>query len=70
MAAVDAQTYWMSAKIPTDQFLLFAFDGVPSSIERAVDGLRLRALACDELRLRIDDRSALRYPLWVRNSVG
>ena len=69
MAAVDAQTYWMSAKIPNDQFLLFAFDGVPSSIERAVDGLRLRALAlvCDELRLRIDDRSALRYPLWVRN---
>lgn len=24
MAAVDAQFYWMSAKVPNDQFLLYA----------------------------------------------
>lgn len=29
MAAVDAQFYWMSAKVPNDQFLLYAFDGEP-----------------------------------------
>jgi hypothetical protein len=70
MAAVDAQTYWMSAKIPNDQFLLFAFDGVPSNIGQAVDELRRRAQCCAELRLRVDDGCKLRYPRWVPGAVG
>ena len=36
MATVDAQTYWMSAKIPNDQFLLYGFAGVPSELEQAL----------------------------------
>ena len=36
LAAVDAQTYWMSAKIPNDQFLLYGFEGGPRiSIRRS-----------------------------------
>jgi len=30
MTAVDAQFYWMSAKVPSDEFLLYAFDGEPT----------------------------------------
>lgn len=69
MAPVDAQTYWMSAKIPNDQFLLFVFDGTPDSLDEAVDELKVRARGCDELRLRLRDDSALRYPRWVRGEV-
>ncbi len=29
LTAADAQVYWMSAKIPNDSFLLYAFDGDP-----------------------------------------
>jgi hypothetical protein len=44
MAAVDAQFYWMSAKIPNDEFLLYAFGGEPTATGRrrrccAVPGL-------------------------------
>ena len=35
MAAVDAQFYWMSAKIPNDEFLLYAFDGEPADLDAA-----------------------------------
>jgi hypothetical protein len=69
LSAVDAQTYWMSAKIPNDQFLLYAFDGVPSDVQRAVRVIRERALACPELRLRIRDRGFLMYPAWVVGEV-
>ncbi len=31
LAAVDAQTYWLSAKIPNDTLLLYGFDGVPTN---------------------------------------
>ncbi|MBZ4561560.1 DUF1298 domain-containing protein, partial [Mycobacterium avium subsp. hominissuis] len=43
MAAVDAQFYWMSAKIPNDEFLLYAFDGEPADYPAAADQLRRRA---------------------------
>ena len=55
MATVDAQTYWMSAKIPNDQFLLYGFAGVPSELEQALDVVRERARHCPELTLRIED---------------
>ena len=69
MATVDAQTYWMSAKIPNDAFLLYGFAGVPSDIQQALGEVRERARGCPELRLRVQDRSALTYPAWVPGEV-
>ncbi len=65
MTAVDAQFYWMSAKIPSDQFLLYAFDGEPTDFEKAVDEIRSRAQACRALTVRVEDGSPLTYPSWV-----
>ena len=70
LSAVDAQTYWMSAKIPNDSFLLYAFAGEVSEPDRALDAIRGRAWACPELRLRIEDRNPLRYPAWVTGHIG
>jgi hypothetical protein len=69
LSAVDAQTYWMSAKIPNDQFLLYAFAGVPSELEQALHVIRQRAVGSTELRLRIAERNALSYPAWVAAEV-
>lgn len=68
MTAVDAQMLWSSAKIPSDQFLLYAFDG-SADFGAAVDELRARAAACDELRLRVVDQGTWRYPRWERGAV-
>jgi len=69
MSAVDAQTWWMSAKIPNDQFLLYAFDGVPASLDGALRRIRDRVQSCGELRLRVRERGGLRYPQWVTADV-
>ncbi|WP_454561032.1 WS/DGAT domain-containing protein [Mycobacterium haemophilum] len=69
MAAVDAQFYWMSAKVPNDQFLLYAFDGQPARLDRAIDEVRRRARACPDLAMRLDDGSVLTYPRWVSAAV-
>ncbi|OBI81294.1 hypothetical protein A9X01_24225 [Mycobacterium asiaticum] len=65
MAAVDAQFYWMSAKVPSDQFLLYAFDGEPDDVDSAIDRVRDRARACADLSMRVADDCAARYPRWV-----
>ncbi|WP_343603022.1 WS/DGAT domain-containing protein [Mycobacterium sp.] len=65
MAAVDAQFYWMSAKVPSDQFLLYAFDGEPTDVRRAADEVAARAQACRHLTMRVEDGCALTYPRWV-----
>ncbi|OBK92922.1 DUF1298 domain-containing protein [Mycobacterium asiaticum] len=65
MAAVDAQFYWMSAKVPSDQFLLYAFDGEPDDLDSALDRVRGRARACADLSMRVADDCAARYPRWV-----
>jgi len=70
MAAVDAQMLWMSAKVPNDQFLLFAFDGSPARVPDAVDEMRRRAQSCSELGLRVVDDSAWRYPRWQTGPIG
>ena len=70
LAAVDAQTYWMSAKIPNDPFLLYGFAGVPANLEQAIDVIRGRADECAELRLRIRDGNVLTYPAWVSGEVN
>jgi hypothetical protein len=65
MTALDAQFYWMSAKVPNDEFLLYAFDGEPDALSRAVDEVRRRARACPELSIRVADGCVLTYPKWV-----
>ncbi|MCA4730729.1 DUF1298 domain-containing protein, partial [Mycobacterium avium subsp. hominissuis] len=70
MAAVDAQFYWMSAKIPNDEFLLYAFDGEPADYPAVADQLRRRADAEPALSIRVRDRGPLRYPHWVPAAVA
>ena len=70
MAAIDAQFYWMSAKVPNDEFLLYAFGGEPVDVGLAVEQVCRRARACPGLTVRVDDGSALSYPRWVPLSVG
>ncbi|MFZ3270790.1 MAG: DUF1298 domain-containing protein, partial [Mycobacterium sp.] len=59
MAAVDAQFYWMSAKVPNDEFIVYAFDGEPSDFEHAISEIRNRAEACPALTMRVEDGSRL-----------
>src|ERR1700758_5071842 len=70
MAAVDAQFYWMSAKIPNDEFLLYAFDGEPAELGQAIEQICRRADDCPELRMRVHDGSRMGYPQWVPAAVG
>lgn len=65
MTAIDAQFYWMSTKIPSDQFLLYAFAGVPADFDAAVADVLDRARASTDLTLRVEDTCRLRYPQWV-----
>ncbi|MGA9873756.1 MAG: WS/DGAT domain-containing protein [Rhodococcus sp. (in: high G+C Gram-positive bacteria)] len=66
----DAQTYWMSAKIPNDQFLLFCFDTDASADSVRAELLR-NASGVDELHLRITDtRWGLTFPRWDPMAVG
>ncbi len=62
MAAADAQLLWLSAKVPNDQFLLYAFDGVAT--EGGVAELVRRAEGCPELTLRVVQDRRWRYPRW------
>ena len=65
LTPVDAQMYWMSAKIPNDQFLLYGFAGVPANLDQAIGAIRARAGECPELCLRLHDDNVLTYPAWV-----
>ncbi|MEO6793271.1 MAG: DUF1298 domain-containing protein [Mycobacterium sp.] len=65
MAAIDAQFYWMSTKIPSDQFLLYAFAGVPADLDGAVAEVLDRARENPDLTMRVQDAGALGYPRWV-----
>ena len=69
MAAVDAQLFWLSAKVPNDQFLLYAFDGSPDDLDAAVGEVRGRAGGCSELGLRAVDDSRWRYPRWEPGTI-
>ncbi|WP_445166633.1 DUF1298 domain-containing protein [Mycolicibacterium sp. Dal123E01] len=70
MTAVDAQMFWMSAVVPSDQLVLYAFDGSPDALDGAIDEMRRRAQACSELRLRAADAGAWRYPRWCPGEVS
>ncbi|MFI2840548.1 WS/DGAT domain-containing protein [Mycolicibacterium sp. PDY-3] len=65
LTAVDAQMFWMSAKIPNDTFLLYAFDGVPADLDVAIDELIAQARNSVDLSRRVHDESRLLYPEWV-----
>lgn len=69
MAALDAQLFLLSAKIPNDQFLLYAFDGTPDDLASAAQELCCNAAACSELRLRVVDGHRWRYPRWERGEI-
>ena len=68
LTAVDARMFWLSRRLASDQFLLFAFDG-------AVDGpsvahsLLARAETVADLCVRVRETpAALDYPYWVPRS--
>ena len=69
LSAVDAQTYWMSAKIPNDTVLLYGFAGVPADPEAAIEEIAERARGCPDLTVRIEDGGPLTYPAWVHRDV-
>jgi hypothetical protein len=69
MAAHDAQMLMLSAKVPNDQFLLYAFDGTPRDLASALQELRNNAAACHELRLRVLDKHPWRYPRWEPDEI-
>lgn len=70
LTAVDAQTYWMSASVPSDQFLIYAFGQGTTDLDDALREVRERARACDIMRLRIEDSGFWTYPAWVPREVG
>jgi len=69
MTAVDAQFYWMSAKVPNDDFMVYAFDGEPTDFGGTVEDVRRRARACRALTVRVADGSPLTYPSWVHTDL-
>jgi len=69
LSAVDAQTYWMSAKIPNDTVLLYGFDGVPADIEVAITEIAELARGCPDLTVRVEDGGRFTYPAWVSGEV-
>jgi hypothetical protein len=69
LSAVDAQTYWMAAKIPNDTVLLYGFAGVPADPEVAIGAIAQRANSCADLTVRIEDGGPFTYPAWVPRAV-
>lgn len=69
MAATDAQLFWLSAAVPNDQFLLYAFEGTPD-VGAAVDEMRRNAEGCAELHVRVVDDDRWRYPQWRHAEVN
>lgn len=70
LTAVDAQMFWMSARMPNDTFLLYAFEGVPADLDAAIDELIANAHTSPDLSQRIEDSARWRYPAWVGHDVG
>ncbi|MGB7506398.1 MAG: DUF1298 domain-containing protein, partial [Mycobacterium sp.] len=70
LAAIDAQTYWMSAAVPSDQFLLYAFGPGSAETDHAVEVVADRARGCAELGLRIAETGFWTYPAWVPRRIG
>lgn len=69
LTAVDAQMFWMSARMPNDTFLLYGFDGVASDLDEAVGRLIINARTSPDLSQRVEDSSRWQYPVWVPHRV-
>lgn len=69
MAAPDAQLFWLSAAVPNDQFLVYAFEGTPRLAE-GLEEVRRSALGYPDLGVRVADDSRWRYPRWERCEVS
>ncbi|WP_188545768.1 WS/DGAT domain-containing protein [Rhodococcoides trifolii] len=70
MNASDAQMLWMSAKIPSDQFLLFCFDGAVGAAADVRATVVARAHTIDTLQLKCREVPfSLDYPIWVPMAV-
>lgn len=69
LTAVDAQMFWMSARMPNDTFLLYGFDGVPADLTAAIGQLITNARSSPDLSQRVDDTSRWQYPAWVHHEV-
>jgi hypothetical protein len=69
MTAIDAQFYWMSARVPSDLIMLYVFDGQPTDFERTLGTVLTRAQECSALTIRVEDGSPLTYPRWMPTTV-
>jgi hypothetical protein len=70
MAPADAMWHWFATKFPTDQFLVFAFDGVPVSLAEAIAAALDRARRIPDLTVRVqEDPFGLRFPRWVEGGI-
>ncbi len=69
LSAVDAQTYWMSSKIPNDTVLLYGFAGGAPDVEQALEQIGACARTSADLTVRIAEDGFLRYPAWVHRDV-
>lgn len=66
MAPRDAQMYWMSTRIPNDQFLLFCFDSPTADVAAVRETIAERATRIADLRVRAADVAGhLDYPYWA-----
>ncbi|MGC5246998.1 hypothetical protein ACPXB3_08760 [Gordonia sp. DT219] len=70
MSAVDAQWYWMSPTMRSDQFLLYGFATASASLEEIAAQVRTHAVTIDDLCRRVDDVPVgLDRPYWGRAPV-
>ncbi|WP_137874774.1 WS/DGAT domain-containing protein [Rhodococcus sp. Q] len=66
MTSPDAQSYWISRRIPTDQFLLYCFVGTTEPLTSARDQLLARAATIGDLCLRVREvPRRLDVPHWA-----
>ncbi len=63
----DALMYWLSAKIPNDQFLVYAFAGVTDGVEAMRAHVARRAPRIADLSVALRD-ARWDYPHWVPKS--
>lgn len=65
MAPVDAMWFWLSRKLPSDQFQVYAFEGA-ADLDAATDQILKRAHGCADFQVRARE-TALRvgYPYWA-----
>ena len=65
MTPTDAQTFWISEKIPNDQLLLYCFEGQSESLANIRRAVLDRASSMPDLSVRIREVPwHLDYPLW------